>query len=616
LLSVRRKQLLTKRFFRILPNAIILVPLLFLASFLTVGHAMSENLLQNGSFSAGQPGWVGGNGGSFCQSGLPSIGEWSADGLTFSYITNSVYQDVIIENPSTLLLTYNAINRPEAFINSRFNVSIIGPNSSVSSGWTIAPRTQSQFSLEYETTQPSETLRILITGDDNGLFWAGCYGATLSNMSLVVLDETPQWPDHVYGQAFENDFVTLSAPDGYEFTEVLFASYGTPTENGIGSCHAAESESIVASIFIGQQTASAQASNNIFGDPCPGVHKRLHVAVAYQSVVVPTTIPETTTTIPVVETTLPPVETTLPPVETTLPPVPTTPPTLPPQTTVPAPSTTSPVQPPVPSTIQPAPPTTLLPEAPQESPNNSTPEQSVSIDEIAKGGITTEEAVEALSSPEVLQEISKSDAVELFSAIDESAISEEEAAAIVAAVQGAPTEIRETFEDTVDIFAGNFDEYVMVDSKINVGDRKTLVAVSVVSSIATIAAAPAMPTRGGGAPSSPAPTSGSNAASTSTQASKKEDEEETEPAGEIAGDGVDWIKSISIYKEIDGERVMSWKAFIKKFLFGIMNLGFTISGSIVVYFTLSGTIQKIALISTLAAFAAAMFLHMQEPEGE
>ena len=602
--------MLTKRFFRILPNAIILVPLLFLASFLTVGHAMSENLLQNGSFSAGQPGWIGGSGGSFCQSGLPSVGEWSADGLTFSYITNSVYQDVVVENPSTLLLTYNAINRPEAFINSRFNVSIIGPDSSVSSGWTIAPRTQSQFSLEYETTQPSETLRILITGDDNGLFWAGCYGATLSNMSLVVLDETPQWPDHAYGQAFENDFVTLSAPDGYEFTEVLFASYGTPTENRMGSCHAADSESIVASIFIGQQTASIQASNNIFGDPCPGVYKRLRIAVAYQPVVVPTTIPETTTTIPVVETTLPPVETTLPPVETTLPPVPTTPPTLPPQTTVPVPSTTSPALPPVPEDNQTTPPTIPLPEVPEESPENGTPEEPPNLEEIIDGGITPEEAVEVISSPEVLQEISASEAVELFSALDESELSEEEATAIVAAVQNAPEDVREAFEDTVDVFGGNFDDYVMVDSKISVGDRRTVVAVSVVSSIATLAAAPATPTRTGGSPA-PAPTGGG-----SPVAAKKEEEDESEPAGEIAGDGVDWIKSISIYKEIDGERVMSWKAFIKKFLFGIMNLGFTISGSIVVYFTLSGTIQKIALFSTLAAFAAAMFLHMQEPEGE
>jgi hypothetical protein len=269
----------------------------------------------------------------------------------------------------------------------------------------------------------------------------------------------------------------------------------------------------------------------------------------------------------------------------------------------------------VPENTQTTPPTTLLPETPEESPENLTPEEPINIDEITEGGITAEEAVEAISSPELLQEISASEAVELFSALDESEISEEEAAEIIAAVQDAPEEIREAFEDTVDVFGGNFDEYIMVDSKVNVGDRRTLVAVSVVSSIATLAAAPAMPTRSGGAPS-PAPSGGSAPTTGSVQASKREDEEESEPVGEIAGDGVDWIKSISIYKEIDGERVMSWKAFIKKFLFGIMNLGFTISGSIVVYFTLSGTIQKIALFSTLAAFAAAMFLHMQEPEGE
>lgn len=579
-------------------------------SFMAVSKAMAPNLLQNGSFTADLGGWNGATGGANCYSGLPSIGQWSANGITFSYINNTVYQDVVVDNPSTLLLTYNAINRPEQWINGRFQVSISGANSTVSSGFINPPKSQSQFSLEYQTLEPGELIRVSINGDDNGLFWAGCYGPTISDMSLVVVEETPQWPDHVYQQVFENGVIELSAPSGNQFTEVLFASYGTPNQYSIGACHAVDSYSIVESVFIGQTTAQIQASNSVFGDPCPGVFKQLIVAIAYGPIETTTTVPETTTTLPPVETTLPPVETTLPPVETTLPPETTVPPTLPPETTVPVPSTTNPPPPSEPGTTLPPSTEPLPPEEPSEEPSdNITPEEPIDIDELTQDGVTPEEAVAAVSSAEVLLEVSKSEAVELFSALDESELTEEQAAAIVAAVQDAPTDVREAFEDTVDVFSGNFDEYVMVNSKINVGDRRTIVAVSVVSSIATLAAAPATPTRTGGSPS-PAPSGGG------LPSAKKEDDEESEPVGEIAGDGVDWIKSISIYKEINGEKVMSWKAFIKKFLFGIMNLGFTISGSIVVYFTLSGTIQKIALVSTLAAFAAAMFLHMKEPEGE
>ena len=61
---------------------------------------------------------------------------------------------------------------------------------------------------------------------------------------------------------------------------------------------------------------------------------------------------------------------------------------------------------------------------------------------------------------------------------------------------------------------------------------------------------------------------------------------------------------------------MDWKAFFKKFSYGLMNMGFTIAGSLVVYLTLSGPIQQIAGISTVLAIAAAMWLHMKEPDSE
>lgn len=59
---------------------------------------------------------------------------------------------------------------------------------------------------------------------------------------------------------------------------------------------------------------------------------------------------------------------------------------------------------------------------------------------------------------------------------------------------------------------------------------------------------------------------------------------------------------------------MDWKAFLKKFLYGIMNSGWTLSGALIVYLTLSGTLQMIAGTASLIAFAASMYLHMKEPE--
>jgi hypothetical protein len=179
----------------------------------------------------------------------------------------------------------------------------------------------------------------------------------------------------------------------------------------------------------------------------------------------------------------------------------------------------------------------------------------------------------------------------------------------VNAVQEAPEEVRNIFEETVDLFQGAFDEYKMLNQTITVGERRTVVAVNLVgAATAAVAAAAATQRPGGGGGGTPSP-------STNTEiAAKREEEEETEAAGEIAGEGSDWFRRIKIYKEIDGVKVMDWKAFIKKFWFGILNLGFTISGSIVVYMTLSGLIQKITLITTLAAFAGTMYLYMKEPE--
>ena len=90
--------------------------------------------------------------------------------------------------------------------------------------------------------------------------------------------------------------------------------------------------------------------------------------------------------------------------------------------------------------------------------------------------VTSEQAVEVVSSSEVLESISGEQAQELFDAVDESALTVEQQIEIVAAVQEAPTEVKEAFENEINIFGGEgFDDYVPVGSNVNVAVRRTII---------------------------------------------------------------------------------------------------------------------------------------------
>ena len=91
---------------------------------------------------------------------------------------------------------------------------------------------------------------------------------------------------------------------------------------------------------------------------------------------------------------------------------------------------------------------------------------------------TQEQATALASSPEVLAIVSTEQAAQIFEALDVAELSDAQTEALIAAVQDAPTEIRETFEDTIDIFKSALDTYVPVGSNIPVGERRTLIAVT------------------------------------------------------------------------------------------------------------------------------------------
>jgi hypothetical protein len=52
---------------------------------------------------------------------------------------------------------------------------------------------------------------------------------------------------------------------------------------------------------------------------------------------------------------------------------------------------------------------------------------------------------------------------------------------------------------------------------------------------------------------------------------------------------------------------------MKKFFESTLGLGFTLSGAVVMYFTLSGFTQRVALVATLLALIAHYWLVFKEP---
>ena len=91
---------------------------------------------------------------------------------------------------------------------------------------------------------------------------------------------------------------------------------------------------------------------------------------------------------------------------------------------------------------------------------------------------TEEQATALASSPEVLAVISTEQAAQIFEALDVGTLTDAQTEELIAAVQDAPTEIREEFEDTIDIFGEGLDTYVPTGSTIPVGERRTLIAVT------------------------------------------------------------------------------------------------------------------------------------------
>ena len=226
---------------------------------------------------------------------------------------------------------------------------------------------------------------------------------------------------------------------------------------------------------------------------------------------------------------------------------------------------------------------------------------------IIESGINNEVAQALASSAAVLASIDTVVAGEVFASIDVGSLTADAGSAIVAAVQDAPEEIKATFETVINVFAGAFDTYVPIGSSIDVSTRRTVIAVAALTQV-TVGAALTTSSSGNMGRQSSGST-GENG-----YARKPEEEEE---GGEIESPDLRyWLDTVSIWAYVNGIRKFSMKKFLTKFWYETLALGFTLSSSIILWVTLSGFTQKIAIVATLLAFAAHFYLVMWKQQNE
>jgi hypothetical protein len=80
-----------------------------------------------------------------------------------------------------------------------------------------------------------------------------------------------------------------------------------------------------------------------------------------------------------------------------------------------------------------------------------------------------------------LATISPEQANQVFEALVIDDLTDTQLEELIASVSAAPTEVREAFESTVDIFGGGLDSYVPLGSNVPVSTRRTLVTLAAVT---------------------------------------------------------------------------------------------------------------------------------------
>jgi len=212
--------------------------------------------------------------------------------------------------------------------------------------------------------------------------------------------------------------------------------------------------------------------------------------------------------------------------------------------------------------------------------------------------IEPDQAIALITNP-VFTQLAADKLAAVFESIPLSELTAEQETALVTTLSSAPSAVKETFEATVDVYGSGLDEYVPEGSAIDVGTRRSVIAVTTVLATAAAAGvATPSPNSSGSTPSGSTPSGDAN------QAARKEEEEEEEAGGlegpEDKEKNTNTHNSIYKYQENGMKKFSIW-GFVKKFMKETAALSFTFAGSAIMFVTLSGDTQRIAIIATAAA---------------
>jgi len=177
----------------------------------------------------------------------------------------------------------------------------------------------------------------------------------------------------------------------------------------------------------------------------------------------PAWVPQPTTTQEATTTTT--TTTSEPPTETTVT-------TQPPQTTQPEPSTTIPQT----TVTQTSLPSTTIPDTTSSSTTLAI-DTTTTVPPI-QPDMSNQQILQQAINPSVVESLSTIEAEVLFASLDEESVTEDQAALIIQALDEAPDEVKQAFEENVNVFSGLWSSYKMVGQTISVAERVTLVAVA------------------------------------------------------------------------------------------------------------------------------------------
>jgi hypothetical protein len=226
------------------------------------------------------------------------------------------------------------------------------------------------------------------------------------------------------------------------------------------------------------------------------------------------------------------------------------------------------------------------------------------VDQLLTTGVNGDQATDLAASPAVLASIDPGQAAAIFEEIPVDGLSADQEAELVAAVTDAPTNIKNAFEAEIDVYGAGLDAYVPVGSSIDVGDRRTLIAATTaVATIASGVAAGAASTSGGSS-SAPRDGGGSRSSGEVVLPGMEEDvarRHARKMTSRNSRRGTVWYRDVRRAIRGDTTAMEAFRRALRVIVREISALAFTLAGSIIVFFTLSGQTRRIALIATVIA---------------